>query len=134
MIKKCDGYMDDLRAFLMSLKMGWRWHDGGLCYTESWRLEDEKAGESSTRRTGKILVESMNEILSFLKFTLEIGDDFKDGKLPSLDTTVWVKWQTCQEGALDDEVDIGQEQDQYQDDQTYQAKNSEEIEWDVAIQ
>ena len=38
----------------------------------------------------------MNEILSFLKFTLEIGDDFEDGKLPSLDTAIWVEWTTSQ--------------------------------------
>ena len=48
-IRKSDRYMDDLRAFLMSLKMGWRCQDGGLCYTESRRQEDEMLGLSSTR-------------------------------------------------------------------------------------
>jgi hypothetical protein len=34
----------------------------------------------------------MNSVMSFLKFTQEIGEDFQDGKLPSLDTTIWVDW------------------------------------------
>ena len=32
----------------------------------------------------------MNEIFPFLNFTFELGEDFADGKLPSLDTNVWV--------------------------------------------
>ena len=35
-----DRYMDDIRSFMKSLRPGWRWHGGHLCYTESWRLED----------------------------------------------------------------------------------------------
>ena len=54
-----------MRAFLMSLKLGRRWMDGVLCFTESWRLEDEREGMTSTRRTGKVLVDSMNDILDF---------------------------------------------------------------------
>ena len=39
-----------MRAFLVSLKLGWRWMDGGLYFTESWRLEDESLpGEPKTR-------------------------------------------------------------------------------------
>ena len=33
----------------------------------------------------------MNEIFPFLNFTIELGEDFSDGKLPSLDTKIWVK-------------------------------------------
>ena len=32
----------------------------------------------------------MNEIFPFLNFTIELGEDFSDGKLPSLDTKIWV--------------------------------------------
>lgn len=32
----------------------------------------------------------MNDIFPFLNFTTELGEDFMDGKLPSLDTNVWV--------------------------------------------
>ena len=33
----------------------------------------------------------MNEIFPFLSFTVELGEDFLDGKLPSLDCMIWVK-------------------------------------------
>ena len=32
----------------------------------------------------------MNDVFPFLKFTIELGEDFPDGKLPSLDTKVWI--------------------------------------------
>ena len=49
-----------------------------------------KAGKSASRRSAAILVAMMNEIFPFLNFTIELGEDFPDGKLPSLDTKVWV--------------------------------------------
>jgi hypothetical protein len=33
----------------------------------------------------------MNQVYSFLKFTVELGEDFPDGRLPSPDTSIWVK-------------------------------------------
>ena len=33
----------------------------------------------------------MNSIMNFLNFTQEVGEDFEDNKLPSLDTTIWVE-------------------------------------------
>ena len=30
-LRKGDRYMDDIRAFLKALKMGWRWLEGNLC-------------------------------------------------------------------------------------------------------
>ena len=74
--------MDDIRAFLLPIRLGWRWLDGGLQYCETWRLEDEELGESPTRRTGKILKVSMNEVYGFLNLTIEVHEDFEDGKLP----------------------------------------------------
>ena len=82
--------MDDIRAFLKALKMGWRWIEGSLCYTKSWEEEDKESGLSAPRRNAKILVAMMNDIFPFLNFTTELGEDFMDGKLPSLDTNVWV--------------------------------------------
>ena len=85
-IKKAERYMDDLRAILKALKPGWRWLEGGLWFCESWRLEDMEDGRSNCRRTGDVLLASMNEIMHFLVFTLEIHEDFQDQKLPTLDT------------------------------------------------
>ena len=84
-------YMDDIRIFLYALRAGWRWWEGSLCYCEVWRLEDESTGTSSTIRTARILVEIMNSMMSFLNFTVEVGDDFEDGKLPTLDLKIWVQ-------------------------------------------
>ena len=89
-IGKSNRYMDDIRAFLKALKEGWRWRDGDLCYTKAWELEDKKSGISASRRSANILVGMMNNIFPFLSFTIELGEDFPDGKLPSLDTKVWV--------------------------------------------
>ena len=85
-----DRYMDDIRSFLKALKPGWRWLDGKLCYTASWMEEDVKEALTPTRRTANRILESMNSIMSFLRFTQEIGEDFPDLSLPSLDITVWV--------------------------------------------
>ena len=89
-LRRRNRYMDDIRAFLNALKMGWRWVGGHLCYTESWEKEDRESGLSATRRTALILVAMMNDIFHFLNFTIELGEDFVDGKLPSLDINIWV--------------------------------------------
>ena len=82
--------MDEIRAFLKSLKMGWRWVGGSLCYTKSWEEEDRASGRSAARRTALVLVGMMNDVFPFLNFTVELGEDFIDGKLPSLDVAIWV--------------------------------------------
>ena len=89
-LRKNNRYMDDIRAFLKALKMGWRWVGGHLCWTRSWEREDEESGLSSSRRTAMVLVAMMNDIFPFLNFTIELGEDFVDGKLPSLDLSIWV--------------------------------------------
>ena len=87
---KGDRYMDDIRAFLKALRMGWRWFEGNLCYTRTWEEEDRSSGRSASRRTALVLIEMMNDVFRFLNFTIELGEDFADGKLPSLDTNIWV--------------------------------------------
>ena len=89
-VRKSERYMDDIRAFLNSLKMGWRWTDGGLAYTKTWEREDRMSGLSASRRTANVLVGMMNSVFPFLNFTVELGEDFADGKLPSLDIAIWV--------------------------------------------
>ena len=36
------------------------------------------------------MISMMNDVFPFLKFTIELGEDFPDGKLPRLDTKVWI--------------------------------------------
>ena len=61
---------------------------GWLCYTESWKTEDETSGLSPTRRTANCLIDSMNRVYPFLEFTTLIGEDSKDGRLASLNLCV----------------------------------------------
>jgi hypothetical protein len=86
-----DRYMDDIRSFLKALKPGWRWLDGRLCTTQSWKEADLKEALTPTKRTANRILESMISIMNFLNFTQEIGEDFQDNSLPSLDITVWVE-------------------------------------------
>ena len=90
-IRKGTRYMDDLRVFLKALKAGWRWFQGGLWFCEEWKKQDLEAGKSSTRSTGDALLTSMNEIMDFLVFTLEIHEDFDDLMLPTLDTKLYME-------------------------------------------
>ena len=32
-------YMDDVRVWLRSIRLGWRWQEGRLVYKNAWRLE-----------------------------------------------------------------------------------------------
>ena len=84
-------YMDDIRAFLHAIRAGWRMWDGRLCFCEEWKMEDMKDGKSATRRTAEILLNIMNQVMPFIKFTMEIGEDFIDMKLPTFDVRIWVK-------------------------------------------
>ena len=89
-LAKSNRYMDDIRAFLKALKMSWRWKEGILCYTKSWEEEDNRSGKSAARRTAEVLVAMLNDVFPFLNLTIELGEDFVDGKLPSLASKIWV--------------------------------------------
>ena len=81
-------YMDDGRVCLPAIKKGWRWVEGELCWTKDW--EDEDADRSPDWVTKKALTDSMQEVLSFLRFTTEIGEEFEGGWLPTLDVSLKV--------------------------------------------
>ena len=72
-LSKNNRYMDDIRAFLKALKLGWRWVDGSLCFTKSWEEEDRMSGESASRRTAKVLLIMMNNVFHFMNFTIKLG-------------------------------------------------------------
>ena len=83
-------YMDDLREYLHSIKMGWRWKDGELCWTEEWETEDKNSDKSDLARACELLRVSMNMLYRFLNFTIESVEDFVDSRLPTLDFKIWV--------------------------------------------
>ena len=70
------------------LRPGWRWVNRRLQYTVRW--EDEDYGLSPQERTKRAIGLSMNEIMTFLRFTTESGEEFKEGWLPTLDSNLMV--------------------------------------------
>ena len=62
-----------------------------LCHTSKWEKEDMESGKSATRRSAEVLVGMMNSVFHFLNFTIELGEDFVSGMLPSLDTEIGVQ-------------------------------------------
>ena len=79
-------YMDDCRTFLPPVRPGWRWEEGRLMYCLRW----EDCGLTPIERTKRVIEKSMNEVESFLKFTTESSEDFEDGWLATLDTSLKV--------------------------------------------
>ena len=81
-------YMDDGRACMPPLKPGWRWKDGSLLFCMKWEREDQELSGSEITRRG--LLGTLKGVEDFLDFTMEIGEDFEDKWLPTLDTKLWV--------------------------------------------
>ena len=82
-------YMDDGRIFLHAIKAGWRWNSGRLEFQESWKEEDAKLEPLEITR--RALAGSMEGVISCLKFTTEVGTDYDDNCLPTLDLKLWVE-------------------------------------------
>jgi hypothetical protein len=76
-------YVDDARAYLYSVKPGWRWEEGALWYRKEWEKEDVLL--SPTEKTRRVIHGSMVGVTKCLKFTAETSEDFDDGWLPTLD-------------------------------------------------
>ena len=55
---------------------------------EEWEVED--AGVGLKEVTKRVVNKSMQEVLPFLNITTEIGEDFEDGWLPTLDISLKV--------------------------------------------
>ena len=87
-------YVDDVRQASTALKMGTRYdtEEKKMKVTEEARIEDEKLrdeGETLDARMARILTPAMNSINPDLLFTVELREDFVDGKLPTLDCRIW---------------------------------------------
>ena len=57
-------------------------------YCLRWAREDECT--TGLKRTKRVLAQTMEGIESYLEFTVETGDDFEGGWLPTLDTSLKV--------------------------------------------
>ena len=78
-------YMDDTRVLMPEIKPGWRWKGGELLFSQEWREKDSE--KSGTLRTKEILLETFKGIEDYLDFTVETGEEFPGGWLPTLDTS-----------------------------------------------
>ena len=88
-------YADDGRTVLPPIKAGWKWENGGLWYSKRWELEDgNKSDECLTR---EVLRGTMMEVEKFLEFTVESGEKFGDGWLPTLETAL----RMCDENTIE---------------------------------
>ena len=87
-IKEYMRYMDDGRILLPAFRPGWRWVNGELKFTLAWERED--ASLTPQEITRRVIQGTLGDIHPFLQFTTEIGDEFPDGWLPTLDLKVRV--------------------------------------------
>ena len=53
-------------------------------------IEKQISGETANQRMSRVCVSAMNSINPDLKFTTECQEDFPDGKLPTLDSAIWI--------------------------------------------
>ena len=81
-------YVDDSRSLLPPIKPGWRWVGGQLVYTKRWEMEDSHV--SGELRTKEILRATLMGVVDYLKFTVESGEEYVDGWLPTLDVSLKV--------------------------------------------
>ena len=84
-------YVDDIRAIMKAVKLGWRWNGKELEFREDWKNEEEEEGLTKPRKTARVMNAMMNSIMKGMRFTMEIGEDFNDNSLPTLDTRLWMK-------------------------------------------
>ena len=81
-------YMDDSRVILPPIKPGWRAVGSEVRFCMAWQEEDRNL--SGAEITKRVLLETMKDVESYLSFTGEIGEEFEDGWLPTLDTNLKV--------------------------------------------
>ena len=94
MVTKVKGsYADDGRALMMPLRKGWRWSTAQdkLISKKEWLQDDVTNGKSGARRTAEAFKEIVNSVNRTLRCTIELGEEFAKGRLPTLDTSIWVE-------------------------------------------
>ena len=82
-----------MRYITPAIEAGTRWcqEEKKLVKRNEWRLEDEKSGESSTKRTSREIGKIMNSVFKNITFTAETEEDFGDERLPTLDFSMFIE-------------------------------------------
>ena len=99
-------YVDDVRFITSIIEKGVRWEARTRKFArrDDWIEEDLLENASDEKRTATELQKAMNSIFANLQFTTEIPEDFRDGKLPTLDCRIWPE-ERPQEKVGDEEQD-----------------------------
>ena len=87
-------YVDDVRNFARPFLKGVRWNGCHFIVDKDAIIEDEKSEETDQERTVKEMVKAMSSLVSFLTFEGESSEMFQNGRLPTLDTEIWVDQST----------------------------------------
>ena len=73
-----------------ALKKGWHWNGLNFVYSKEREESDYENDEPDDHRTTKEIAKAMSSLVYFLRFTSDDRTMFSDGKLPTLDTALWV--------------------------------------------
>ena len=86
-------YVDDVRFVTSYIEKGVRWESKQKRFMkkDEWLEEDKAENVSDEQRTARELKKAMNSIFPNIQFTTEIPEDFHDGRLPTLDCTIWLE-------------------------------------------
>ena len=96
-LPQLDGYVDDFRNRSTCLRFGLRWNDNTKEFT--WSMEAKREDqmmkyekmESTNARMARLCLPAINSVNKDLVFTVEIPEEFKDKKLPTLDFLLWLE-------------------------------------------
>ena len=83
-------YVDDSRSFTKGFKKGVRWSNGKFEYNLDWVIEDFEQNIDNDICNKDILLEAMNSVMPFLRFTGESPSDYPDKRLPTLDCSIFI--------------------------------------------
>ena len=85
-------YVDDVRFVTGNIEIGKRWNTKTkrLEYRQEWVDEDNLSETSRSRQTAREMTNIMNSVYWNIQFEPEIGEDFTDSRLPTLDLTMWL--------------------------------------------
>ena len=86
-------YVDDTFPEVETLRRGSRWDKQKDCLTWSYEKQTEDIANniSPDHVTGEVLRDMGNSIFPFIQVTLDLPEDHPEGKVPLLDTQVWVE-------------------------------------------
>ena len=48
-------YMDDIRLWMWSIRLGWRWQEDELVFSQTWRVEEQQKGMSGLEKTLEVV-------------------------------------------------------------------------------